>query len=288
MARLTQSKLFVDTGDPGEARQVQKLLQDAGYDGLDGATTNPSYFAKNPEVQARIKAGKKYSREELFAAYRKAVEALAIILSGGDISVEVYADVSTPAQSMIAQAREMYMWIPTARIKLPTIEQGLIAAETLKDELRLNMTLCFSQQQAAAVQSVMRDAKEPVVISPFVGRFDDRGENGVQFVSNVVQMLKQSDGHVKVLAASFRRVENIFGIIAAGADILTINLDRFQLWADTGFKLPDKNFVYTFDGKDIPYEEVELGKDWREYDLRHALTNSGLKTFADDWNALLA
>lgn len=287
MTRLTEAKLFVDTGDPGEARKVQKLVQAAGYDGLDGATTNPSYFAKNPEVQARIKEGKKYSREELLAAYRKSVEELATILPGGDISVEVYADVSTPAQSMIAQAREMYAWIPTARIKLPTIEQGLIAAETLKDELRLNLTLCFSQQQAAAVYSVTRGALEPVVISPFVGRFDDRGENGVQFVSNVVQMLKKGDGHVKVLAASFRRVENILAIIDAGADILTINYERFQLWADAEFKLPDQSFAYTFDGKEIPYEEVELDKDWRGYDLHHELTDSGLKKFADDWNALL-
>lgn len=287
MTRLTEVKLFVDTGDPGEARKVQKLVQDAGYDGLDGATTNPSYFAKNPEVQARIKAGQKYTREELLTAYRKAVEELAKILPGGDISVEVYADATTRAEEMIGQAREMYTWIPKARIKLPTIEQGLVAAETLKNELRLNMTLCFSQQQAAAVYSATQGAKEPVVISPFVGRFDDRGESGVQFVGNVVQMLKEGDGHVKVLAASFRRVENILGIIAAGADILTINYERFQLWADAGFPLPTKDFVYTFDGKEIPFEEIALGKNWREYDLQHDLTDAGLKKFADDWNALL-
>lgn len=287
MARLTQAKLFVDTGDPDEARQVQRLLLKAGYDGLDGATTNPSYFAKNPEVRARIEAGEKYSREELLSAYRTTVQELLKIIPSSDISIEVYADAETRAEEMIGQAREMYTWIATARIKLPTTPQGLTAAETLKNEMRLNMTLCFSQEQAAAVYAATLGAKEPVVISPFVGRLDDRGENGVQFVSNVVQMLKQADGHVKVLAASFRRVKNILGIIASGADILTINLDRFQLWADAGFKMPDENFVYLSDGKDIPYEEVELGKDWREYDLHHELTDAGLQKFADDWNALL-
>ncbi|MEK7556407.1 MAG: transaldolase family protein [Patescibacteria group bacterium] len=287
MKRLTQASLFVDTGDPGEAEKVQGMVQGAGYGGLDGATTNPSYFAKNPEVQTRIKEGKKYTREELLGAYREAVEKLLEIIPGGDISVEVYADATTLAEEMIRQAREMYTWIPTARIKLPTVKQGLIAAETLKNELRLNMTLCFSQQQAAAVYSATAGAKEPVVISPFVGRLDDRGENGVQFVSNVVRMLKQGDGHVKVLAASFRRVENILAIIQAGADILTINYERFQLWADAGFPLPDENFTYVFEGKDISYEEIELGKPWREYNLHHELTDVGLKRFSDDWNALL-
>lgn len=273
-------KLFVDTGDPGEARKVQQMLQAAGQPGLDGATTNPSYFAKNPEVQ-----GKKFTPKELLVAYRKTVEELFEIIPGGDISIEVYADERTSAEDMIKQAREMYTWIPSARIKLPTIEQGLIAAEKLKRELRLNMTLCFSQPQAAAVHAATQDTIEPVVISPFVGRLDDRGENGVQFVSNVVRMLNGS--HIRVLAASFRRVENILGIIAVEADILTINLDRFQLWANEGFRLPDEDFVYQFDGQEIPYQEIELGKGWREYNIQHDLTSAGLKKFADDWNNLL-
>lgn len=273
-------KLFVDTSDPNEARTVQQLLKTAGRNGLDGATTNPSYFAKNPKIQ-----GKKFSREQLLAAYKKTIEELAEIIPGGDISIEVYADGLTLAEEMIRQAREMFTWIPTARIKLPTTPQGLIAAETLKNKLRLNMTLCFSQQQAAAVHAATSGSKEPVVISPFVGRLDDRGENGVQFVGNVVRMLKGT--HIKILAASFRRVENILGIIQAGADILTINRDRFQLWAEAGFKMPEESFIYHFDGKDIPYEKIELGKPWREYDLRHELTNTGLKKFADDWNNLL-
>jgi len=245
MKRLTEAKLFVDTGDPDEARAVQQLLQGAGYSGLDGATTNPSYFAKNPDVQARIKRGEKFTREGLLAAYREAAQEIERIIPGGDISVEVYADTDTKASDMIDQARVLNGWLPTARIKLPIIEQGLIAAEALKNELRLNMTLCFSQQQVAAVYEATKGAEGLVVISPFIGRLDDKGENGAQFVGNVVRMLKGSDGHLKVLAASFRRLDNILEMIRVGADILTINKERFDLWAEEGLKLPDEDFVYT-------------------------------------------
>jgi transaldolase len=189
---------------------------------------------------------------------------------------------------MVEQAREMAAWVPTSRIKLPITEEGIIAAGLLKSEVRLNMTLCFSQQQAAAVYSATADAKEPVFISPFIGRYDDRGENGAQFVGNVVRMLRGGDGHVKVLAASFRTVENILEMIRVGADVITVNLDRFKLWSEEGWRLPGDGFKYEFDGKDIPYEEIGLGKDWQAYDIKHELTDVGLQRFADDWNSLLA
>jgi transaldolase len=285
--RLIKGKLLVDTGDPKEAKKVQQLLEEGGFAGVDGATTNPSYFAKNPDVQARIAKGEKFTTDELLSAYKKTVQELDRIIPGGDISVEVYADQATTAEQMVEQAREMFSWIPTARIKLPITEQGLIAAETLKDSVRLNMTLCFSQQQAAAVYAITQGAKEPAFISPFIGRFDDRGENGAQFVGNVVKMMHQGDGHVEVLAASFRSVDNIFEMINVEADVVTINLGKFQAWADEGWKLPSSDFRYNFDGKDIPYEEIQLGQDWKTYDIHHELTDVGLKQFVDDWNNLL-
>lgn len=287
MKRLTKAKLFVDTGDPGEARAVQEMLARAGYVGLDGATTNPSYFAKNPAVRSRVQRGEKFSRGELLDAYREAARAIEQVIPAGDISVEVYADAATPADDMITQARALAGWLPTARVKLPTTEQGLAAAERLKGEVRLNMTLCFSQEQAAAVYAATRGAREPVAVSPFVGRLDDRGENGVQLVSNMLRMLKDGDGHVRVLAASFRRVENILAVLRLGVDTLTVNLDRFKLWQKTGWTVQDDGFRYTFDGEDIPYENIDLNQDWRSFDLRHELTDIGLQKFADDWNALL-
>jgi len=285
--RLWEGTLLVDTGDPGEAKKTQELLVANGWAGLDGATTNPSYFAKNPGVQERIKKGEKFSTEELLAAYKEAVVELAEIIPDGDISIEVYADKTTTAEEMIEQAREMSSWIPTARIKLPIIEQGLEAAQVLKDEVRLNMTLCFAQQQAAAVYSATAGAKEGVFISPFIGRFDDRGENGAQFVGNVTKMMHQGDGHVKVLAASFRSVENVLEMIRVGVDVMTINLERFELWAKEGWRMPGSDFVYKFEGVDVPYKEVKLGQDWREYNIKHEMTEVGLQRFVDDWNDLL-
>jgi len=287
MKRLTKAKLLVDTGDPGEAKKVQEMLKTAGYAGLDGATTNPSYFSLNPDVQARIAKGEKYKKKELLAAYCEAVEELETIIPGGDISVEVYADQNTTADEMVEQAREMAQWIPTARIKLPIIEQGLIAASTLKDEIRLNMTLCFSQQQAAAVYAATFNPLEPVFVSPFIGRLIDKGEDGAQFVGNITKMMHQGDGHVQVLAASFRSVDNIMEMIRVGTDVLTINMARFELWQEAGFKLPGDDFVWQFNGKDIPYEEVSLGKDWRKYNIQHEMTDVSLQKFIDDWNNLI-
>ena len=287
MKRLTKIKLLVDTGDPSEAKAAQNILNMEGYAGLDGATTNPSYFAKNPGVQVRIEKGEKFTREELFSAYKETVQELNRIIPGGDISVEVYADQNTSVSDIIRQARELNSWIPTARIKLPIIKHGLMAATMLKDEMRLNMTLCFSQQQAAAVYEATKDAMEPVYISPFIGRLDDMGVNGAMFVGNVVRMFEKSDGHVEVLAASFRRVDNILEMIRVGTDVITVNLDRFKLWQEEGFALPDKKFVYKFDGEDVPCENIELGKDWREYNIGNELTDVGLQKFVDDWNALL-
>lgn len=287
MKRLTKAKLLVDTGDPNEAKLVQQWLAKAGWQGLDGATTNPSYFAKNPDVQKRVAAGEKYTTKDLLAAYKDTVIKLSRIIPGGDISVEVYADENTRAEEMIEQAESMSRWARGARIKLPIIEEGLKAAQQLKDRLPLNMTLCFSQQQAAAVYEATKGARETVFISPFIGRFEDRGQNGAQLVGNIVKMLKGTDRHVKVLAASFRTLDSIYEVIRIGADVITINRERFELWAKNGWQVPGKEFVYQFRGSSIPYEEIELGKEWQAYDIKHEMTDSGLQKFAADWNALL-
>jgi transaldolase len=287
MKRLIKAKLLVDTGDPNEAQAINELLRKNSYEELDGATTNPSYFAMNPAVKKKIASGEKYAEEDLLAAYQLTVQELEKIIPGGDISVEVFADKNTSAGAMVKQAEIMSQWIPTARIKLPIIAEGLKAAEQLKDRVRLNMTLCFSQQQAAAVYEATLGAKEPVYISPFIGRFEDRGQNGAELVGNIVKMMEDTDGHVKVLAASFRTLENIYEIIRVGTDVVTINKERFELWAQNGFEVPGKEFVYEFKGQSIPYEQVEMGKEWQDYNIQHELTEAGLQKFVEDWNALL-
>src|SRR3989338_7108156 len=187
MQRLTPTKLFIDGGYPAETALATRLLREAGYVGLDGQTTNPTLVARNPDIAARIERGEKLTRTELMGKYREIVQAIELSAKG-DISIEVYADAATSAEEMIAQAREMAGWIDSAVVKLPTTEQGLLAAEQLKREMRLNLTLCFSQQQAAAVYAATVDSAQPVFVSPFIGRLDDRGENGMDLIANLMRM----------------------------------------------------------------------------------------------------
>lgn len=289
MTRLSLTKLFIDGGDPQETAEATRRLNAAGYAGLDGQTTNPSLVAKNPEIQARITRGEKLTRSELLAAYRGIVQEIEQS-APGDISIEVYADASTSAEDMTTQAREMAAWIRSAVIKLPTTAAGLMAAEQLKAEMRLNLTLCFSQTQAAAVHAATAGSAFPVFVSPFIGRLDDRGENGLQLVENILRMYAAGDGHVRVLTASVRSIDHILGALKLGTHAMTMPFAKaFTPWADAGFPLPDARFEYRFEGKEIPYDaNVTLEADWRAYDLRHPLTDSGLQKFADDWNALLA
>lgn len=287
MKRLTPTQLFLDGGDPGETAEGTRLLNDAGYVGLDGQTTNPSLVAKNPDIAARIARGDLLSREELLSKYKEIVQDIERSASGA-ISIEVYADHSTSARDMVAQAREMGSWISSAVIKLPTTEQGLRAAQELKGDFHLNMTLCFSQQQAAAVYAATRDAAYPVFVSPFIGRLDDRGENGMQLIANLMRMFAESDHHVEVLTASVRHVDHVLGALQLGTDALTLPFAKaFQPWAEQGFLLPDAEYTYRFSGRDIPYVDLDLDASWQSFAIAHELTDVGLQTFADDWNGLL-
>ncbi len=298
MKRLTETKLFIDGGDPDETVRAVKMLSDAGYAGLDGQTTNPSLVAKNPDIVARIEAGDKLTEKELLEKYKEIVQGIEKSVPGDQpshkasdrlsISIEVYADKDTSAAEMVEQAREFGAWIESAVIKLPTTEEGLKAAEELKGDLKLNMTLCFTQSQAAAVYAATRGSKHPVFVSPFVGRLDDVGLNGVQHISNVLNMYKKGDGHVHVLVASFRRIESVIEVIRLGADAVTINFGLFEPWAKDGFPLAGDDFVYESDGDDIPFDDsLDIDDDWKSFDLQHDLTRDGLQKFADDWNGLL-
>ncbi|MBI1833733.1 MAG: transaldolase [Candidatus Andersenbacteria bacterium] len=284
--RLTETKLFIDGGDPTETAEATHFLTQAGYKGLDGQTTNPSLVAKNPDIVAKIKADEKLTAAELLQKYKEIVQDIEKS-AAGEISIEVYADQNTTAEEMVAQAREMGTWIQSRVIKLPTTEQGLLAAEQLKGELPLNLTLCFSQQQAAAIYSATQGSAYPVFISPFIGRLDDRGENGIDLVANILRMVGHQS-HVQILTASIRSVEHILGALALGTHALTLPFAKaFKPWAEKGFPLPGEDYEYHFNGSPIPYEELDLAADWRSFDLHHDLTAVGLQKFVDDWNSLL-
>ncbi|HVN23368.1 MAG TPA: transaldolase family protein [Syntrophorhabdales bacterium] len=280
-----KTRIFLDGGDPDETRGALGLL---GF--LDGQTTNPTLIAKNPEVRKRLERGDRFSDGEILAFYKDVVKELSAMLPQGSISVEVYADKVTRAEQMLLQGKEMFAWIPNAHIKLPTSGEGLKAAEqAVRDGLRVNMTLCFSQAQAAAVYAATRGAaKGDVFVSPFIGRLDDRGENGMDVIANIIRMYSKGDGHVQVLTASVRGLEHLLFAVKLGSDIITAPFAVLKEWAEKGLPMPKEDYVYQ-QGKltGIPYHEIVLENKWQEYDIAHDLTVKGMERFSSDWNALI-
>jgi transaldolase len=121
-------------------------------------------------------------------------------VGGAGVSIEVFSDLDTRAEQMLAQGEDMFSWIPNAYVKYPCTHEGLRAARmSVERGIRINITLCFSQEQAAGVYAATQASKAPVYVSPFVGRLDDRGENGMDVVKNIQRMYEAGDGHVYVL-----------------------------------------------------------------------------------------
>src|SRR6266702_6737840 len=205
LANKPKTKILVDGGDPEETLRVKDLI---GF--VDGQTTNPSLIAKNPEIRERIASGHTLSPQEEKDEYRKIVQSISPLVGDAGVSIEVFADLNTTAEEMLGQGQEMFSWIPNAYIKYPCTPEGLRAAQmSVQKNFRVNMTLCFSQEQAAAVYAATRGSKQPVYVSPFVGRLDDQGEDGMDLVRNIKKMYERSDGHVHVLAASIRTINHL-------------------------------------------------------------------------------
>lgn len=278
------TKIFLDSGDPKQTTEVLQWI-----DFLTGQTTNPSLVASNPEVKAKIEKGEKFTREEINELYKKIVQDISVQIPEGSVSIEVYADFNTSVEEILSQAREMNSWIPNAHIKLPLTKNALAAAEILiKEGVRLNITLVFSQEQAAAVYAATRGAKKgDVFLSPFIGRLDDRGENGVDFIKNVLQMYKPGDSHVEVLAASVRTLDHLWACLQMNCDIVTVPFKILKEWKDNNLSLPKDEFEYHIDKIPIPFTEVSLEKNWQEYNINHELTTKGIEKFCADWNNLI-
>jgi len=280
-----KTKIFLDGGIPQETKEMLDLL---GF--LDGQTTNPTLITKNPAYAVCVSGGKKCTSEDAWMQYKDIVDKISHIIEGKSVSIEVYADSSTKAEEMIEKGRELFSWIPYAHIKLPITDEGLKAAEVLTGEgKRVNMTLCFTQEQAAAVYAATRGAKTgDVFVSPFVGRLDDRGDNGLSLIKNILHMYEAGDQHVEVLVASVRSLDHFLGAIAVGADIITSPVKILTEWKDGGLHVPDENFQYDAgELADIPYVHMSLEKEWSAYNIKHELTDMGIERFAHDWNNLL-
>lgn len=279
-----KTKIFLDGGDPKETKEVINLL---GF--LDGQTTNPTLISKNPEVAKKLEEGK-FTKEELLNLYKSVAQEISSLIPNGSVSIQVYADKNTKAEEMLTQGKEMYAWIPNAHIKYPATAEGLRAAEqSVKLGMRVNMTLVFSQEQAAAIYSATKGAlKGQVIVSPFIGRLDDGGENGMSLIENIIKMFESGDGHVEALAASIRNMDHLLYSFKLGVDIVTLPFKTIKEWFNQGTPFPQEDFSYPKGNlANIPFQQLDLTKPWQEFDITHQLTDQGLEKFVSDWNNLI-
>ncbi len=189
-------KIFLDTANIDEIKSCLKL-------GLvDGVTTNPSLIAKQGvPMKDRI------------------LEILEIV--SGPVSVEVTTD---QLDKMIEQGLEYNSWHPNVYVKLPCTPTGIQALiELKKSDVKINMTLVFSLAQALICAKLGAD-----FVSPFVGRLDDIGVDGIEFVSNIKDTYTLYGYQTEVLAASIRSVDHVTSCIAVAADICTVPVKIFN------------------------------------------------------------
>jgi transaldolase len=289
LANRPKTKILVDGGDPAETARVKELL---GF--VDGQTTNPTLVSKNPEIRQLVASGAKLSSREETKEYQKIVRAISPLVGDAGVSIEVYADLDTTAEEMLAQGREMFSWIPNAYVKYPCTHEGLRAAEmSVHAGIRVNITLCFSQEQAAAVYAATKGTREPAYVSPFVGRLDDRGDNGMDVVRNIKTMYAKGDGHVHVLAASIRQLDHLLAAFALSVELVTVPAKVLETWGAKGFPMPEPGFTYKgvdANGKPlrpIAYKELDLSAPWDTLDIAHELTTKGIEKFVADYESTL-
>lgn len=208
-------QIFIDTADTATLRE----LFATGL--VDGVTTNPSLIAKEG---------------------RNFLEAIAEIcdLIPGPVSAEVAA---TDAKTIIAEGEKLARIATNVVVKVPLTWEGLIATREFADQgIQTNVTLCFT-----AVQALMAAKAGASYISPFIGRLDDYGADGMELISEIRAIYDQYDLDTEILAASIRNPGHVKAAALAGADCATLPPAVFR----------------------------EL--------VKHPLTERGLEIFASDW-----
>jgi|TARA_B110000858_G_C17774797_1_gene461658 transaldolase len=183
-------ELFIDTAEIEEI----KSLNITGL--IDGVTTNPSLIAKSG---------------------RNIVETIAEICSevSGPVSAEVTA---TDFDTMIKEGRKLSAIAENVAIKVPLTFDGLRACKVFSDDgIMVNVTLCFS-----AAQAILAAKSGASFISPFIGRLDDIGSDGMSLISEITEIYEIHGFETKVLAASIRSVQDIINVAKLGADVATI------------------------------------------------------------------
>jgi transaldolase len=185
-------KFFLDSADLSEIRRAM----DAGL--IDGITTNPSLVAKS--------AGERDPRDLMQEIAR---------LVPGPISAEV---VATQKAEMLREGRELVKIADNIVVKVPLTEDGLAACRQFRSEgIRVNVTLCFS-----AAQALLAAKAGASYISPFVGRLDDVGQEGMELIEQIVQIYGNYDFQTEVLVASVRHPIHVVQAALIGADVATV------------------------------------------------------------------
>lgn len=214
-------KIFLDTANIEHIRHGVRL----GV--VTGVTTNPTLVSKEGKVD-----------------YRQLVQQICAIVPG-PVSTEV---LSQDVKTMVAEAREIAKWADNVVVKIPAGSEGVEATSMLaRENIKVNFTLCFTLNQA--LLGVEAGAR---FISPFVGRLDDIGEDGMRVVADIVEYLDYYQLPAQVIAASIRHPQHCLMAAKIGAHIAT-----------------------------VPYE-VLLQM------MRHPLTDIGIQRFRDDWNRGMA
>ncbi len=209
-------KFFIDTANLDEIREANEL----GL--IDGVTTNPSLIAKEKDVN-----------------FSEHIAKICEIVKG-DVSAEV---TSLDTDGMVKQGRELAKIAPNVVIKCPLTLDGLKATRIFREEgTKVNVTLCFS-----AAQALLAAKAGASYISPFIGRLDDIGQNGMQLIADIVQIYDNYNYETEVLAASIRHPMHIVDAALIGAHVAT-----------------------------LPFKVIQQL-------VKHPLTDKGLESFLSDW-----
>ena len=190
-------KFFLDTANLDEIREGASL-------GLaDGVTTNPSLIAKEGNVD-----------------FKQHIAAICEIVQG-PVSAEC---TSEDTEGMLREGREYSKIAANVVIKCPLTRAGLKATRQLNDEgIKVNVTLCFS-----AAQAILAAKAGASFISPFLGRLDDIGENGLLLLQNIIEIYQNYSWKTEVLAASLRHPIHVIEAARMGSDIATMPYKVFQ------------------------------------------------------------
>ncbi|OAB61689.1 transaldolase [Leptolyngbya valderiana BDU 20041] len=186
-------ELYIDTANLDQIRQAH----DMGV--LDGVTTNPTLIAKEG------------------VDYGKRLADICEVVSG-PVSAEVIA---TKFEEMLAEGKDRAAIADNIVVKLPSTVDGLRACKALSDEgIRTNMTLCFQSLQALMVAKA-----GAYLVSPFIGRIDDIGEDGMELIVKIRQIYDNYGLATKILAASIRHPNHLLQCAMVGADVATVPFD---------------------------------------------------------------